>query len=287
MEKEERREKAMAAIELVGLKGYEMSLTSELSGGMQQRVGLARALANEPEILLMDEAFSALDPLIRMQMQDELLELQAKMHKTIVFITHDLDEALKLGDRILILGPGGVTRQIGTPEEILSNPADDYVRDFVQNVDRTKVITVGSIMSNTQVVNIDKDGPQAATRLMEKNRISSCFVVDSDRHLRGIVRIDDTVKLQRQGAHDLSEILKDNVYTTYKTTAISDLLSTAFSSQYPIAVIDENNVFHGIVVRSSIIAEVGGDTNDEASPVILRDLIEGNGSSEDITEEKE
>ncbi|MFP4490885.1 MAG: glycine betaine/L-proline ABC transporter ATP-binding protein, partial [Spirochaetaceae bacterium] len=146
MEKEERREKALKAIELVGLKGYEFSMTDELSGGMQQRVGLARALANDPEVLLMDEAFSALDPLIRSQMQDELLELQTKMHKTIVFITHDLDEALKIGDRIAILGPDGKIRQIGTSEEIISNPADDYVEAFVENVDKTKVITVESIM---------------------------------------------------------------------------------------------------------------------------------------------
>ena len=274
VEKEERREKAMKAIDLVGLKGYEFSMTSELSGGMQQRVGLARALANEPEVLLMDEAFSALDPLIRTQMQDELLDLQAKMHKTIVFITHDLDEALKLGDRILILGPGGVTRQIGTPEEILSDPADDYVREFVQNVDKTKIITVASIMHKTPTVTIEKDGPQAATRTMEKNRISSCFVVDSQRHLRGIVRIDDTVKLQKQEKHDLRAVLKEDVYTTYQTTAISDLLSTAFSTQYPIAVIDEDNVLLGIVDRASIIAEVGGEEDDETAPVILTERIE-------------
>jgi glycine betaine/proline transport system ATP-binding protein len=279
MEKQERRDKAMEAIELVGLKGYEHSMTHELSGGMQQRVGLARALANNPEVLLMDEAFSALDPLIRTQMQDELLDLQAKMHKTIVFITHDLDEALKLGDRILILGPGGVTRQIGTPEQILSNPADDYVREFVQNVDKTKVITVATIMRKTPTINIEKDGPQAATRTMERNRISSCFVVDSERHLRGIVRIDDTVKLQKQGKKDLHPILKEDVYTTYQSTAISDLLSTAFSTQYPLAVIDENNVLLGIVDRASIIAEVGGEEDEEATPVILSERYE-NGSSD-------
>ena len=281
MEKDERREKATKAIDLVGLKGYEFSMTSELSGGMQQRVGLARALANDPEVLLMDEAFSALDPLIRTQMQDELLDLQAKMHKTIVFITHDLDEALKLGDRILILGPGGLTRQIGTPEEILSNPADDYVREFVQNVDKTKIITVASIMHKTPTVNIDKDGPQAATRAMERNRISSCFVVDSNRHLKGIVRIDDTVKMQKQDKHDLHSILKEDVYTTYQTTAISDLLSTAFSTQYPIAVIDEQNVLLGIVDRASIIAEVGGEEDDAASPVILTERIEQETETED------
>ena len=168
-DKESRREKALQALKLVGLEGFEFSLPSELSGGMQQRVGLARALANDPEILLMDEAFSALDPLIRTQMQDELVELQSNMHKTIIFITHDLDEALKIGDRIAILGPDGKVRQIGTPEEILSSPADSYVKEFVQNVDRTKVITAGTIMHKSPLLNAAKDGPKTALHLMEKN----------------------------------------------------------------------------------------------------------------------
>ena len=135
-------------------------MTQALSGGMQQRVGLARALANDPEILLMDEAFSALDPLIRVQLQDELLELQARQHRTILFITHDLDEALKLGDRIAIMKDGAVV-QVGTPEEILSRPANDYVRDFVENVDRSKVITAGSVMRKTEVAYISY-GPHQA-----------------------------------------------------------------------------------------------------------------------------
>src|SRR6056297_3781754 len=172
MEKEERNKKALDAIDLVGLKGYENSMPDELSGGMQQRVGLARALANDPEILLMDEAFSALDPLIRTQMQDELLELQAKMHKTIVFITHDLDEALKLGDRIAIMNDGYVV-QVGTPEEILTNPANDYVKAFVQNVDRTKVITAESLMfDKPTIVRYGKDGPEVIIRRMRETGLT-------------------------------------------------------------------------------------------------------------------
>jgi glycine betaine/proline transport system ATP-binding protein len=287
MEKEERRDKAMQAIELVGLQGFEHSMVHELSGGMQQRVGLARALANNPEILLMDEAFSALDPLIRTQMQDELLDLQAKMHKTIMFITHDLDEALKLGDRILILGPGGVTRQIGTPEEILSNPADDYVREFVQNVDKTKVITVGGLMRKTPTVNIDKEGANAATRAMDKNNISTMFVVDSQRRLRGMVRIDDTVKLQKQGKKDLHPVLIENIYTTYANTAISDLLTAAMSSPYPLAVIDEENRLLGIVDRATIIAEVGGEEDEESSPVILSERYDNTKEGESESGEKQ
>jgi glycine betaine/proline transport system ATP-binding protein len=275
MEKAERHKKAVAALELVGLKGYEKSMPDELSGGMQQRVGLARALANEPEVLLMDEAFSALDPLIRAQMQDELLELQAKMHKTIVFITHDLDEALKLGDRILILGPGGVIRQIGTPEEILSDPADDYVSQFVQNVDKSKILTVSSIMRHAQVVNMDKDGPGTATRLMEKASMDRIFVVDSERKLKGLVRIDDTVRLQKKKEKSLESILFDQVYTAHPSTPISELLSVAFETEYPIAVIDDEGVFHGVADRGMIIAEVTDD-NEEGGPVILSEFIEQN-----------
>jgi len=147
MDTEKRRDKARRTLDLVGLEGYEDSNPSELSGGMQQRVGLARALVNDPEILLMDEAFSALDPLIREEMQNELLDLQEQWDPacTILFITHDLDEALKMGDRIAIMKDGKLA-QVGTPTEILTNPADDYVRSFVQNVDRTKVIPVQSVM---------------------------------------------------------------------------------------------------------------------------------------------
>jgi glycine betaine/proline transport system ATP-binding protein len=263
MEKEERREKAMSAIDLVGLKGYEFAMPDELSGGMQQRVGLARALANDPEILLMDEAFSALDPLIRSQMQDELLELQAKMHKTIMFITHDLDEALKLGDRILILGPDGTARQLGTPEQILSKPADDYVAKFVEDVDKTKVITVSSIMRKVPAVTTPKDGPGAASRTMEKNGISSIFVVDSERRLKGLARIDDTVRLQKEKKDNLEEILETDIYTTYVSTAIADLLPIAMQTRYPIAVVDEDGKFKGIVDRAAIINEMREDTSEE------------------------
>ena len=266
MEKEKRREKALSAIKLVGLEGYEQSLTSELSGGMQQRVGLARALANDPEILLMDEAFSALDPLIRTQMQDELLELQAKMHKTIVFITHDLDEALKLGDRIAILGPDGRVRQIGTPEEILSNPADEYVKRFVQNVDRTRVITAATVGGHPASITYPSENLQAAMRAMERHGTSSVFVTDTERRLKGIVTIDAAVELQKKGEKDLGPAIIDDVYTTSPSTPISDLLATAIKTRYPIALIDDEGRFHGSVSRAAIITEVSkgyeGSNND-------------------------
>jgi glycine betaine/proline transport system ATP-binding protein len=226
---------------------------------MQQRVGLARALANDPEILLMDEAFSALDPLIRAEMQDELIELQTRLHKTIVFITHDLDEALKLGDRITILGTGGKVIQIGTSEEIVSNPADDYVRAFVQNVDRTKVITASAVMRRPLTVTMPKDGPAVAVRRMNREGFSTAFVVDTDRKLKGIVRIDDAVKLEKKGEKSFGNVIDDNVSITAPETPIGDLLGTALTNKYPICVVDDTGTLLGIVERPSIIAEVGGD----------------------------
>ncbi len=259
IEKEIRVEKAEAAIELVGLKGYENSYPSELSGGMQQRVGLARALANEPEILLMDEAFSALDPLIRAQMQDELLELQTKMKKTIVFITHDLDEALKLGDRIVILGQGGVVRQIGTPEEILTNPADDYVASFIQSVDAAKVIPASAVMKKPQTIVVPKDGIKMAHRKLEQAGLSTLFVTDSDRILKGVVKVDDVVKSVKQNKNNLDEIIDDNVSITQPDTPIADLFATAVTNKYPIAVVDEYHKLLGILTRGTVIAEVKSD----------------------------
>ena len=262
----ERDERARTAIEQVGLAGYEDSLPRELSGGMQQRVGLARALANDPQVLLMDEAFSALDPLIRTQMQDELIDLQTRMRKTIVFITHDLDEALKLGDRVAILGQGGKVVQIGTPEEILTEPADDYVRAFVHNVDRTRTLTAAAIMRKAPTVTVPKDGPGAAARRMEQSGVSTCYVVDGDRRLLGVVTIDEVVKLQRAQAKDLRPAIIDDVYTTTPQTALKDLLSIALVTRYPIAVLDPERGFQGIVDRASILAEVGGD-DSEVTPL--------------------
>ncbi len=255
MPKEERKEKAYAALEKVGLKGYEEQKPSELSGGMQQRVGLARALANDPEILLMDEAFSALDPLIRADMQDELLELQAEVNKTVVFITHDLDEALKIGDRIAIMKDGYVV-QVGTPEEILTNPANDYVKAFVQNVDRTKIITANAIMRKAPTVQATKDGPSVAIRKMEKTGVSTTYVVDEKRHLKGIVTIDDAVELRDNEGKDLSDIINADIEVAGPDTPINALLTKSLQSKYPIAVVNEDGKFLGIVDRATILAEL-------------------------------
>ena len=255
MDKKERRKHAYEALETVGLKGYEEQRPDELSGGMQQRVGLARALANDPEILLMDEAFSALDPLIRSDMQDELLELQSRVHKTIVFITHDLDEALKIGDRIAIMKDGYVV-QVGTPEDILTEPADDYVRAFVQNVDRTKIITAQSIMMKAPVIQIPKDGPSVAVHKMEKEGHSTILVVDEHRKLKGYTTIDDAIKLHKNGSKNLGKALKTDISTTTKDTPIAHLLTEAIENKYPIAVVNEHNKLEGIVHRASILSEI-------------------------------
>jgi len=255
---EKRREKAYEALELVGLKGYEESKPDQLSGGMQQRVGLARALATDPEILLMDEAFSALDPLIRKDMQDELLLLQEKMQKTIIFITHDLDEALKIGDRIAVMKDGEVV-QIDTPEGILTEPANDYVRDFVENVDRSKVIRAESIMRKADAVVDTKDGPKAAVRKMKNENISSIFVVDKSRKLKGIVDIEDAMKLADKGEKSIESVVHQDYPTAHPDELIIDLLPKATDSKYPIAVIDDENRFLGIIVRVAVISGIIGE----------------------------
>ena len=255
---EKRREKAYEALELVGLKGYEESKPDQLSGGMQQRVGLARALATDPEILLMDEAFSALDPLIRKDMQEELLLLQEKMQKTIIFITHDLDEALKIGDRIAVMKDGEIV-QIGTPEGILTEPANDYVRDFVENVDRSKVIKAESIMRKADAVVDTKDGPKSAVRKMKNENISSIFVVDKSRKLKGIVDIEDAMKLADAGEKSIESVVHQGYPTASPEELIINLLPKATDAKYPIAVVDEENRFLGIIVRVAVISGIMGE----------------------------
>ncbi|MCA1743241.1 MAG: glycine betaine/L-proline ABC transporter ATP-binding protein [Desulfonatronovibrio sp.] len=257
-----RREKAEQALELVGLKGWGEKLPSELSGGMQQRVGLARALAMDPDILLMDEAFSALDPLIRRDMQDELIEMQHAMHKTIVFISHDLDEALKLGDRIVLMKDGAVV-QIGTPEDILMNPSNDYVAKFVEEVDITKVLTAETIMKKSQdVAFLPTDGPRAAMRKMKNNAIASLFVLDKEGKLYGVVFAEEVAKLIEKGEKSLESAIHKDAATVSPDTPASDLFAVMHAISHPVAVVDENNKLKGIIVKGLLmaaIAERGGD----------------------------
>ncbi len=250
----ERRKKAVESLELVGLKGWGESKTEQLSGGMQQRVGLARALAIDPDILLMDEAFSALDPLIRTEMQDELLKLESQVKKTILFITHDLDEALKMGDRVVLMKDGAVV-QIGTPEEILRNPANDYVQKFLENVDITKVLTAGDVMLKPQKVAYMKDGPRTALRKMKEIGVSGLFVVDKDYKLKGYLsanRASKAIKNDETDMNGMIEFFEKQV--VYETVAVRDLFSYVVDDRYPIAVIDEEHSLRGYIVQGSILA---------------------------------
>jgi len=245
---------AEEALALVGLEGWGASYPRQLSGGMQQRVGLARALALSPDILLMDEAFSALDPLIRRDMQDELINLQEKMHKTIVFISHDLDEALKLGDRIILMKDGAIV-QIGTPEQILTAPANDYVARFVEDVDITKVLTAESVMKRSEAVAyLRTDGPRAALRKMRKHNIAHLFVVDHNHQLVGIVSADSVAGLAGRGADQLTEAICTDIKTVSPSTPAQDLFGIMAELPYPLAVVDESNKFKGLIVRGTLVA---------------------------------
>ncbi|MEN2466691.1 glycine betaine/L-proline ABC transporter ATP-binding protein [Ornithinibacillus sp. FSL M8-0202] len=256
--KEERTKKAKEALELVGLGGYADQKPDQLSGGMQQRVGLARALANDPEVLLMDEAFSALDPLIRKDMQDELIDLQSTMKKTIIFITHDLDEALRIGDRIALMKDGSIV-QIGTPEEILVNPANEYVERFVEDVDRSKVLTAQHIMKRPETINIEKHGPRVALERMKESGISSILVVDSKRNLKGYVTADDASEARKQDVRDLKEIMRTDIKEVEKETSMQDIFNVINGSPVPVAVVQDKKLV-GIIVRGAVIAALAGDS---------------------------
>ena len=250
----ERNRKAYETLEMVGLKGWENSYPIHLSGGMKQRVGLARALATEPDILLMDEAFSALDPLIRKEMQNELIQLQSKMHRTMVFITHDLDEALKIGDRIALMKDGAVV-QIGTPEEILMSPKTQYVEKFVEDVDRSRVLTAEMVMKTPFMVTYPKDGPRVALRNMQENGISSVFVVDSELRLLGLVMAEDALGAANNNM-DLGEIMKREIGKVLPGTLLKDLFSQLSRTNLPLAVVDDKDKLLGAIVRGSVMAKL-------------------------------
>ena len=258
--KEERRKRAEKALDNANLLDFKNQYPNQLSGGMQQRVGLARALANYPEILLMDEAFSALDPLIRREMQDELLELQAKFQKTIIFISHDLNEALRIGDRIAIMKDGKIM-QIGTGEEILTNPANDYVKTFVEDVDRAKVITAENIMIPALTTNIDIDGPSVALKKMKTEEVSSLMAVDKKRQFYGVITSEAAVQA-KQANKSLREVLMTDVGQVGKETLVSDILPIIYDSPTPVAVVDDEGFLKGILIRGRVL-EALADVDDE------------------------
>ncbi|RPF50118.1 quaternary amine ABC transporter ATP-binding protein [Aquisalibacillus elongatus] len=251
---EERQDIALKNLEVVGLKGWEDKYPDELSGGMQQRVGLARALANDPDILLMDEPFSALDPLIRREMQLELLDIQERLQKTIIFITHDVNEAFKIGDRVAVMKDGRIV-QTGSPEEILEEPADDYISEFIKDIDRSKILQAENIMTRPNALVSLKDGLNVAIKEMETNGISSVFVVDRKRSLQGIVTIDDAIK-GRQNGQSLEDILIRDVEQVQLVDYVQDIIPKAAETKYPLAVVDEENRLEGIILRVHVLTSL-------------------------------
>jgi glycine betaine/proline transport system ATP-binding protein len=266
VDKETRNKRAIQALEQVGLEAWAGSMPSELSGGMQQRVGLARGLAVDPDILLMDEAFSALDPLIRTEMQDELLKLQAKAKRTIVFISHDLDEAMRIGDRIAIM-EGGRVVQVGTPEEILQNPADEYVRAFFRGVDPTNILTAGDIATDTHVTVPITDGksPRAALQRLIKNDRDYGFVVDSDRNFKGIVSADSLRELldQEETPHLIPNAYLDAIVTAHASDSMQDILPDVASHPWALPILDDEGKYLGAVSKNLFLRTLHRNHPDE------------------------
>ncbi|HEO4409045.1 TPA: glycine betaine/L-proline ABC transporter ATP-binding protein [Streptococcus agalactiae] len=269
--KEERTMLAEKALDNAGLLPFKDQYPSQLSGGMQQRVGLARALANSPKILLMDEAFSALDPLIRREMQDELLDLQDTNKQTIIFISHDLNEALRIGDRIALMKDGEIM-QIGTGEEILTNPANDFVREFVEDVDRSKVLTAQNIMIKPLTTVLEIDGPQVALTRMHREEVSMLMATNRRRQLLGSLTADAAIEARKKGL-PLSEVIDKDVVTVSKDTVITDIMPLIYDSSAPIAVTDDNDRFLGVIIRGRVI-EALANVQDETVVESPKETVE-------------
>ena len=250
---EERYGAAREAIATVGLDGWEDYFPREMSGGMQQRVGLARALAVNSGVLLMDEPFSGLDPLIRREMQDQLIVLQRELHKTIVFITHDLNEALKIGDRIAIMRDGEIIQQ-GSPEEIVTLPADDYVSEFVQDVSKAKVIQASAIMQDADAVIHEWQGPRAALQILNSSNARCVFLLGRDGDLKGLLTEDRAAALARDRVERLQDVQTESVVTTSPDDYIEDIIPLAARTHHPIAVVDESGLLVGEIHRGALLA---------------------------------
>jgi glycine betaine/proline transport system ATP-binding protein len=219
---------------------------------MRQRVGIARALANDPEVLLMDEPFSALDPLVRSDMQFELLSIQRKLEKTVIFITHDIDEAFKLGDSVAIMRDGKVI-QIDTPERMSTNPANEYVGKFIHNADKAKVLTIKNVMITPTCIVRKKDSPERAISEMRRNALSTAYVVNDKMVLEGILTINDAVRAT-QGSLAIADVMSVNVSTTAADNHVADVMPMAAEAPYPIAVVDEAGRLKGIVTKARVLA---------------------------------
>ena len=259
----ERGAAALETLRLVGLEDWAEHYPASLSGGMQQRVGLARALATDPGILLMDEAFSALDPLIRRDMQDELLDLQRKVRKTIVFITHDFHEALKLGDRIAMMRDGKIV-QIGPPEEIVSRPADDYVADFTRDVDRGRVFSCASIMRQVPPLRLGEDTLDDAVTRMRRESRDALHAVDGDGRPRGLARAGAVARSVQAGETELAGALVDGFPTTPETARIADLYAMC-GDGLPIAVVDSRGAYAGVLMPLDVLTKLTPDAPDSGA----------------------
>ena len=257
IEEEERIQRTKEALELVGLDGWEDQYPEQLSGGMQQRVGLARALAVDPEILLMDEPFSALDPLIKKEMQNKLLDLYEEMERTILFITHDLDEALKLGDRIAIMKEGRII-QVGDHEEILTNATNEYVEEFVEDVNRSRVLTARDIMSNPVELLYPQDGPRTALHKMKNNELESIFVVDRDKKYKGIVYLEDVVNLINNDDGEFKDIIKD-IKPADPEENLRELFGHIADLNAPLPVLNDNDKLIGVIVKTNVLANLASE----------------------------
>ncbi|MFT6907369.1 MAG: glycine betaine/proline transport system ATP-binding protein [Oleiphilaceae bacterium] len=260
--KDVRYEKAMKALNQVGLQAHSMSYPDELSGGMQQRVGLARALANDPDILLMDEAFSALDPLIRAEMQDELVNLQKAHRRTIIFISHDLDEAMRIGDRIAIM-QGGEVVQVGKPDEILQNPENDYVESFFKGVDVSNVFNAGDIATQNEVQVIkqaaDSELSLALTNL-NNDEATYAYVTDEDDHLRGVLLTDNLPEnLSNQSQLENAFLDLDAITDT---TQINEVIGQVAASPCPVPVVDKDNKYQGVISQSLLLETLDRESKE-------------------------
>ncbi|CPR17506.1 glycine betaine/L-proline ABC transporter ATP-binding protein ProV [Brenneria goodwinii] len=265
IEKTEREQKAMDALQQVGLETYANSYPDELSGGMRQRVGLARALANDPDILLMDEAFSALDPLIRTEMQDELIKLQSRNQRTIIFISHDLDEAMRIGDRIAIMH-GGEVIQVGTPDEILNNPANDYVRTFFRGVDVSHVFSAKDIARRRPVTLIRKTpavGPRSALKILQDEDRDYGYVLERGQKFIGVVSID-SLKQALKEQQPLEHALLSDPAPVPADMSLNELISQVAQAPCAVPVIGENNEYIGIISKGMLLQALDkeGATNE-------------------------
>ncbi|WJV61753.1 glycine betaine/L-proline ABC transporter ATP-binding protein ProV [Pectobacteriaceae bacterium C52] len=257
----EREQKAISALQQVGLEANAASYPDELSGGMRQRVGLARALANDPDILLMDEAFSALDPLIRTEMQDELIKLQSRQQRTIVFISHDLDEAMRIGDRIAIMHSGEVI-QVGTPDEILNNPANNYVRSFFRGVDISHVFSAKDIARRRPVAIIRKTpgvGPRSALQILQEEDRDYGYVLERGQKFIGIVSIESLKKALKE-KQPLEQALLSVPAPVAADMSLNDLISQVAQSPCAVPVIGENNEYIGIISKGMLLQALDKET---------------------------